>query len=277
MAAARDIGITQQVITTNGDAFLEKADELIKSGLSRVIISIDTLKRERFKELTGRDSLDKVLKTIEYCVSNLDSLTKLSIVTMKTTLSEIEDFFEYAYEVNHKGYRGKLALKFNQFFPCNPNQLLDEGIDYWAGEYVDEEEILNTFKSYSKLIPVDRRVIAGDNPTYDYYYAEKYDLTIALLSLYSKEYICGRCHKLRVQPFGALSYCLNQEKTYPFMGKTVDEMSELIAELMTQREKLDESQPDRKHFRGQLGELRFGANSAVSAKRIEDYEAALKK
>lgn len=258
MLEAKKIGITQQVITTNGDTLFNDINQYVNSGLTRAIISIDSLKPDRFAHLTGFKSLDNVLKTIEACVSFLPTLTKLSVVTMRSTLDELEDFFVYANSLNHKGYKGKLAIKFNQFFPCNPHQLDKNGGLYWKNEYVEKEDILKTFQNISNIVPIDRRAIDGDNPSYDYYLVEKYNLVIALLSMFSNDYPCGRCHKLRVQPSGNLSFCLHQNETYKFTGKSLDEKIKLVSELMKQREALDISEPNRKHFRAQLGELRFG-------------------
>ncbi len=272
MKAAKEIGITQQIITTNGQTLHNDINKYIENGLTRVIVSIDSLKKDRFKALTGVDCLDNVLKTIEASVSKLTTLTKLSVVTMRSTLLEFEDFFQYANCINHKGYLGRLAIKFNQFFPCNPRQLSAEGAKYWSEEFVSSEEILSKYREISDIIPIDRREIEGDNPSYDYYLVKKYNIIIALLSMFSKEYPCGRCHKLRVQPYGNLSVCLHQNKIYNFTNTTLKEKVDLVGYLMKERENLDFIDPKRKHFRGQLGELRFGK---VDAPRELDYFKSL--
>lgn len=271
MHYAKEHGISQQVITTNGRTLHQNIEKYVEAGLTRVIISIDTLDEKRFKELTGVDCLSDVLQSIEAAVKLLPTMTKLSVVTMKNTLPELKDFVDYVHQVNHKGYVGKLAMKLNQFFPCNPHQLSEQGCDYWTGEFVTREDILNTLSTISPLIPVSRKVIDGDNPTYDYFYLENDDVIVGLLTLFSLNYPCGRCHKLRVQPSGNLSICLQQKETFSFENKSQSEMEELIKMLFERREKLDIEEPDRQHFRAQLGELRFGCvNEAKSIKYFQD-------
>ncbi len=275
MKYAKEHGITQQVITTNGYTLHKNIEKYIEAGLTRVIVSIDTLEKKRFKELTGVDCLDDVLKTIEACVKNLPTMTKLSIVTMKSTLPELKDFVDFVYKMNHKGYVGKLAMKLNQFFPCNPHQLDNDGCNYWANEYVEREDIMEELSSISEMIPVNRKVIDGDNPTYDYFYMKDCDVIVGLLTLFSLKYPCGKCHKLRVQPSGNLSVCLQQKETYNFLNMNQEEMEDLITKLFEIREELDINNPNRNHYRAQLGELRFG--QVNEAKSIEYFEEQLNK
>lgn len=273
MEYAKSHGITQQIITTNGKTLYSNIEDFIEAGLTRVIVSIDSLEKERFANLTGIDCLDNVLRTIEESVKHLSTLTKLSVVTMKSTLPELGSFLNYIYTMNHKGYIGKLAMKLNQFFPCNPHQLNEEGSNYWAREFVTREEILETLSSLSDMYPIPRKAIEGDNPTYDYFWLEKYDVMIGVLTLFSLNYPCGRCHKLRVQPSGNLSICLQQDETYSFIGKTQSEMVELIASLFKIRSDLDNNKPMRQHYRAQLGELRFG--KVNEAKSIDYFKEKL--
>src|SRR4029453_17099083 len=51
-------------LTTNGATLRNHADDLVAAGLRRVNISLDTLRRDRFVELTRRDQLDRVLDGI---------------------------------------------------------------------------------------------------------------------------------------------------------------------------------------------------------------------
>src|SRR2546427_1516437 len=57
-------GITDLAMTTNGFLFPQKARALRQAGLQRVSFSLDSLDRETFKKITGRDGLDEVLRSI---------------------------------------------------------------------------------------------------------------------------------------------------------------------------------------------------------------------
>ena len=58
-------GIKKTVITTNGYHLDEIADQIVDSGLDGINISIDSLNRETFKNVTGHDRLPEILKGIE--------------------------------------------------------------------------------------------------------------------------------------------------------------------------------------------------------------------
>src|ERR671922_3092693 len=57
--------ITDLAMTTNGILLSEHAQALYDAGLHRVTVSLDTLRPERFKRLTRRDSHGKVLQGIQ--------------------------------------------------------------------------------------------------------------------------------------------------------------------------------------------------------------------
>src|SRR5580698_6071722 len=60
-------GIEDLALTTNGVLLAAQAQELYDAGLRRITIHMDTLDRERFKQITRRDELHRVLEGIEAC------------------------------------------------------------------------------------------------------------------------------------------------------------------------------------------------------------------
>jgi len=62
---AKKIGFSKQIITTNGYRLHKILDELIENGLTRVIISLDTLHPERNKFITGRSFFMKLLRVLK--------------------------------------------------------------------------------------------------------------------------------------------------------------------------------------------------------------------
>lgn len=61
----QDRRITEVALTTNGVLLAESIHELYEAGLDRVTISLDTLRPERFRQLTGRDEFARVMEGIE--------------------------------------------------------------------------------------------------------------------------------------------------------------------------------------------------------------------
>ncbi len=79
MLAARP-GLHDLAMTTNGVLLEKHARELAGAGLSRVTVSLDTLRHERFKSLTRRDALDEVLEGVE--AARAAGMTGLKINTV---------------------------------------------------------------------------------------------------------------------------------------------------------------------------------------------------
>lgn len=254
---AKKIGFEHQAITTNGYLLKKEAQDLIKAGINRFNISLDTLKREKFKEITGVNGLEKVIEGINIILENSDCSIKINMVVMRENLEEINQFIQLAKNINKKYQKERIIVRFLQFFPCNPNQLEEEGQKYWKKEYVTEEEMLQEIEKKNKLRRIENTKINGDNPTMRYFCIDDYTI-IGILAMFSWKYSCGNCHKLRITPYGYASCCLNDEKTYQLVGKNLNEKENIIREVMERRDTIIEQRKDRKHYRTKLGELRFG-------------------
>ena len=91
-----DAGIKKVVITTNGYHLDKKAKLLVDSGLSGINISIDSLDRETFKNVTGHDRLPEILDGIK----NLHDLRfeniKINAVLLNGINSSEKDFNEWS-------------------------------------------------------------------------------------------------------------------------------------------------------------------------------------
>ncbi len=88
-------------MTTNGVLLSEQAQALFDAGLHRVTVSLDTLKPERFKALTRRDSLDRVFEGIASVGRVGFTGLKLDTVAMKGyNEDEVLPLIEYAKQVN---------------------------------------------------------------------------------------------------------------------------------------------------------------------------------
>lgn len=260
LKTAKDIGYKEQIVTTNGHNLYKIIDQAIANGLTRAIISLDTLNPKRNLEITQRECFSDTIKSIEVATAKLSSTTKISCVTMKSTLKEIPQFIEFIKKINQKpGNKGMLSLKLNQFHPDNAAQLYEEGQKFWANEYVGEKEILESLEKIGKLAPVKENDIEGDNPSYKYYGVGDTGVIVGVLAMMSWGFPCGKCHKLRVQPSGYVKVCKNYKKSPPLVGLSLGKKGEIIREWMDYRGNvLDKEKPNRIHYDPQLGEERWG-------------------
>src|SRR5688500_4920801 len=83
-------------MTTNGATLGAQAADLRAAGLRRVNISIDSLRRDRFQELTRRDELDHVLQGIDAALDAGFDPVKVNVVCMEgVNDDEIVDFADF--------------------------------------------------------------------------------------------------------------------------------------------------------------------------------------
>ena len=255
---AKELGYVEQSITSNGQLLPKMAEDLVQAGISRFNISLDTLNPELFAFVTTVDCLDEVLQGIETVLSKTDKNIKINMVVMKNNLHEIPDFINLVDKFNTKYHTDRVIIRFLQFFPCQPNQLSEVGQAYFKQEYVTEKEILNEI---SKVGEAERQTacpVAGDNPSMRYYKMINKNVSFGLLAMFSWGYVCGDCHKLRITPQGMTSICLNDNEMFKIQGLSYEDKKDLIKKMLDRRTMIGLKYPNRKHYRQNLGEVRFG-------------------
>ena len=83
-------------------------------------------------------------------------------------------------------------------------------------------------------------------------------ITVGVLAMFSWKYPCGSCHKLRVSPQGNVSVCLNDKEVIKITDTSLEKKKNIIKNAINKRESIIENNKERKHFRNNLGEFRFG-------------------
>lgn len=184
-------GPVQVAMTTNGIRLAEYIDGLVDAGLSRLNISIDTLRRDRFAALTRRDRLDDVLEGIAAAARSRLRPLKLNAVAMRgVNDDELCDLVQFAAEHGAE-------LRFIEQMP------LDAGHTWDRAQMVTREEILTALTSRWTLSAVAGR---GGAP------AERWLLnggpvTVGVIASVTAPF-CGACDRLRLTADGQLRNCL---------------------------------------------------------------------
>lgn len=94
-------GLEELTLTTNGTQLAQHADALVKAGVRRVNVSLDTLDRARFAALTRRDALRQVLEGIA-AAKAAGLKVKLNAVTLKgVNEHELPDLIGWAHGQGH--------------------------------------------------------------------------------------------------------------------------------------------------------------------------------
>jgi GTP 3',8-cyclase len=185
-------GIKDLALTSNGFLFASKGRALRDAGLRRVSFSIDSLDRDNFKKMTGRDGLAEVLESIDFAVELGLHPVKINAVMIRGINDhEIEDLADFAIKKN-------LSLRFIEFMP------LDSGRSWHKELVVPGREILERLRKRFPLIPV-----TALNPAET---AKRWSLPggraeIGIIAPVSEPF-CGHCNRIRVTADGKIRTCL---------------------------------------------------------------------
>ena len=221
-------------LTTNGSLLPELAQPLREAGVDRLNISLDTLKPERFQEITRRGTLDEVLKGIRAAEDAGFQNLKLDTVLMGgVNDDEIGDFL--ALTMEHPW-----EVRFIELMPMGPCAA-------WPKErFLPVTEVLRRFPQLEKIRPNG--------------VARRYRLpgavgTAGLIAPVSYEF-CGDCRRIRVTADGRLKGCLHSREEIPLRGLHGDALTEAIRRGILQKPKghhLTEHASDTPRTMNQIG------------------------
>lgn len=183
-------GIESVDMTTNGWYLEEKAKVLKESGLRGVTVSLHSLKRERFKKISGIDALDKVILGISKARDVGLSPLKINTVAIKGyNEDEIPMLVEFAMEMN-------ASLRFIEFMPL-------DGLGIWSQDMVmTGKEILEKIRQNYSVSQVGR----AKGETSSLWRVEGRG-TVGLITPISEPF-CDDCDRIRLTSDGKLLSCL---------------------------------------------------------------------
>ena len=178
-------------LTTNGVGLERQAEALRSAGLRRVNVSLDTLRPERFLELTLRDRHADVLKGLAAAKAAGLEPVKVNTVLMRgINDDEAPALLHWALE---HGY----ALRFIEQMPLDPQHGWDRGT------MVDADEILDVLGQTHVLTPVEVR---GSAPAEEFL-VDGGPATVGVVGSVSRPF-CAACDRLRLTADGQVRNCL---------------------------------------------------------------------
>lgn len=203
-------------LTTNGTTLTNLAPTLVSAGLERINISLDSLQRERFEQITRRDELDKVLDGIDAAVSAGLAPVKINCVVMRgVNDDEIVDFARFGRE------RG-VTVRFIEFMP------LDAQGEWTNEQVVTKAEIVAAIGDVFPLEPVAER---ESDPAARWRYIDGGGEFGVIPSV--TEAFCESCDRVRLTADGMLRHCLFATRELDLRtllrnGATDDDLAEAI-------------------------------------------------
>jgi cyclic pyranopterin phosphate synthase len=177
-------------LTTNGATLRTVAPGLVEAGLRRVNVSLDTLRRDRFLELTRRDQLDAVLDGIDAAVEAGLAPVKVNVVVMRgVNDDEIVDLAAY-------GRARGVTVRFIEWMPL-------DGGGAWEGDaVVRQDEIVAAIDAVFPLEPLVR----GSEPAERFVYRDGQG-EVGVIPSVSRPF-CATCDRIRLTADGQLRACL---------------------------------------------------------------------
>jgi cyclic pyranopterin phosphate synthase len=206
-------GIEELFLTTNGTFLKLYAPELKQAGLTRVNVSLDTLRADRFRYITRLGELKDVLEGIEAARDVGLQPVKINTVVMRgINDDEVLDFAKMTYE---DGWH----VRFIELMPF-------KGV----AEFVPSVELRQHIELLGKIEPCTP--IIGNGPAI-YYRLSGAAGTIGFISPVTELSFCSRCNRLRLTPDGRLRPCLLAEdeidlKTPLRNNASMEELKRLI-------------------------------------------------
>jgi len=180
-------------LTTNGVLLEALAGPLYEAGLRRLNVHLDTLDRDRFREITRRDDLDKVLAGLEAARQIGYTAIKLNVVAVKNLVEP--DIVPLARFGRERGFE----VRYIEFMPLDAQDLWDRGKVLLADEIIG---ILS--REIAPLLPVPDRDPRA--PATQYAFADGIG-KVGFIASVSRPF-CGNCNRLRLTADGKLRYCL---------------------------------------------------------------------
>lgn len=211
-------GIRDLALTTNAVLLEEMAQPLYEAGLRRINIHLDTLDRDRFKQITRRDDLSKVLAGIDACLRVGFGPVKLNAVAVKgLTEPDIVPLARFCRE------RG-IEPRFIEFMPLDAQQIWDRTRVLSADDMI---QVLS--REISPLVDIPDRDPRA--PATEYRYADGGG-RVGFIASVTRPF-CLNCNRIRLTSDGKLRYCLfaieeADVKSLLRSGASDDEIAALI-------------------------------------------------
>ena len=240
-------GLRDLALTTNGSGLEARAVGLRAAGLKRINISLDSLRPERFAQITKRGRLDEVLRGVGAAkAAGLEPVKLNAVIIRGVNDDEIIDLVEFARQ-------SSVGLRFIEYMDVgNAN-------DWSASRMVPESEILAKVRKHYKLTGAstddltdggtltERGRQGGHAPAVDYVFGSTNEAgrvhaaedVLGVIGSVSKPF-CGSCTRARLTADGKLVTCLFASDDFDLKGPlrsgaSDSELTEIIRGVWTQR------------------------------------------
>ena len=187
-------GITDISMTTNGVLLANRAKELKEAGLKRVNISLDTLREDRFKEITRLGELKDIIAGIDAALDAGLQPLKINVLLLADLEDdEVIDFLKLT-------IKRPLHVRFLEFMPITGNE-------FWKREnFISYKKVMEICRQFGTIEPVD---LYGNGPAKNLRIKGALGTFGFIAPLGDK--FCSSCNRLRLTSDGFLKGCLHSD------------------------------------------------------------------
>lgn len=180
-------GVKQVTLTTNGSLLSEAdLDELKKIGIDGINFSIDSLNKNEYKNICKKDSLDQVLRNLEYAYQIGIQVKINCVIDASFPMDRMTSFLDYIQDKD-------IAIRFIELMPLRLSQRSDT-----------IQNLENTLITKYGAVPYSQKL--GNGPAH-YYKIIGYKGYVGFIeALHSK--FCSDCNRVRLSSIGYLKLCL---------------------------------------------------------------------
>ncbi len=185
-------GMHDVAITTNGTGFLKKGKLLRDAGLHRVSFSLDSLDRENFKRVTGRDGLQEVLESIQWAKElGLSPVKVNAVIIRELNDHEIEPLAEFARD-------HELSMRFIEFMPLDSQRTWKKHL------VIPGTEMLERLQKRHTLTPLPAKHPSETSKRWRF---QEGNGEVGIIAPVTEPF-CGNCNRIRLTADGQIRTCL---------------------------------------------------------------------
>ena len=212
-------------ITTNGALISKYIDDLEKMKINAINLSIDSLNREKFFEITRRDVFPKVIQTYHDLLKSNLKLKLNMVIQSGVNTDEIIDFIELT-------KNDKVSVRFIEEMPFN-----GEGIRE-VKEVWNYTKILKTINAHYQKV---ENVVSAKSSTSKNFKINGYKGSFGIIPAFTRT-ICTDCNRIRITSTGLFKNCLFDDGVFNIRdfirnGASDDEMKQLFISTVQQKPK----------------------------------------
>ncbi len=177
-------------LTTNGTLLSDKLEDLKRYGLDKLNISLDSLRPERFKYITGTGNLNNVINAVKEANSlGYDPLKLNAVIIRNVNDDEVLNFVDFIKDT-------RMNIRFIEFMPFGNNMWNSQGFIGYKEikEIIEEKYSLKEITDIHNLVAKDYSIIGHTGK-------------VSFISSISNHF-CESCNRLRIDSRGKMKLCL---------------------------------------------------------------------